>query len=234
MYVFLGVYEEPTRFVIAVITRFSNGAVRPSVKPDKASGAPVPLNAKERTAGPEGRPMAGDGALQLPAASAARTSGAAMLRVQLRSGPRLASCWAVLRPPSPPIWRRERDRRRWSFRAHLASVQVSLWAPQGGRARSLPPKSSEHRIPNPFSPLQSPAPHSFPVLIGLPVFPPSNVLINLARSWFRLLVCTDLTGAGTQPGSESGQGRDLPRAGWGRPRLALDAAGCKTGPEPGL
>lgn len=134
----------------------------------------------------------------------------------------------------PPIWRRERDRRRWSFRAHLASVQVSLWAPQGGRARSLPPKSSEHRIPNPFSPLHSPAPHSFPVLIGLPVFPPSNVLINLARSWFRLLVCTDLTGAGTQPGSESGQGRDLPRAGWGRPRLALDAAGCKTGPEPGL
>lgn len=59
------------------------------------------------------------------------------------------------------------------------------------------------------------------------------VLINLARSWFRLLVRTDL-GAGTQPGSESGQGRGSPKTGWGRPRVALDTAGCKTGPKPGL
>lgn len=127
----VSVFEEPTRFVIAVNTRFSKGAVRPSAKPDKASRAPG--------ARPFERRRVLDGRRR-------RTTTPRSLRDAEFQRRHVAGS-AVVRPPSPRRRHREQDRRRWSFRAHLASVQVSLWATRGGRVRSLPPL--KQRTPDP-------------------------------------------------------------------------------------
>lgn len=93
----------------------------------------------------------GNGALQLPGASAVRTSGVAMLRLRV---------WvpvfsAPVPSPNPPRPARAMARVELP-RTPPKSAHVSLWAMRGGGARSFSPKATNTRILIPFRPASAP------------------------------------------------------------------------------